>query len=94
MFVVVVEFTAKTEHAGAFRQRVQQQSRDSLNLEPDCHVFDVCIDPARAEIVLLYEVYTDRAAFDRHLASDHFRGFDAEVRDWIADKQVSIFTRL
>ena len=94
MFVVVVEFTARSEHAAAFRERVQQQARDSLNLEPECHVFDVCVDPDREELVLLYEVYTDRAAFDLHLASNHFKSFDAEVRDWVANKQVSTFQRL
>ena len=94
MFVVVVEFTTRPEHAAAFRERVQQQARDSLKLEPGCHVFDVCVDPARDELVMLYEVYTDRAAFDVHLASDHFKGFDAEVRDWVADKQVSTYQRL
>ena len=94
MFVVVVEFTARSEHAAAFRERVQQQAQDSLNLEPECHVFDVCVDPDREELVLLYEVYTDRAAFDLHLASNHFKSFDAEVRDWVANKQVSTFQRL
>jgi len=94
MFVVVVEFTAKPAHAGAFRRRVLRQAQDSLQREPDCHVFDVCIDPARDDLVLLYEVYTDRAAFDSHLASNHFRNFDAEVRDWIADKQVATYERL
>lgn len=94
MFVLVVEFTAKPGHSATFRDRVQQQARDSLQLEPECHVFDVCVDPARDEFVLLYEVYTDRAAFDAHLASDHFKGFDADVRDWVADKQVSTYERL
>ncbi len=94
MFVVVVSFTAKEEHAEAFRQRVQRQAQDSLNLESECHVFDVCVDSNRDEHILLYEVYTDRAAFDAHLASEHFKNFDAEVRGWIVDKQLSTYTRL
>ena len=38
--------------------------------------------------VFLYEIYDDRAAFDAHLASPHFRAFDAEVGPWVQDKQV------
>ena len=57
-------------------------------------MFDVCVDPARDNFVLLYEVYSDRAAFDLHLASEHFAAFDAEVRDWVSAKTVSTFDRL
>jgi hypothetical protein len=47
---VVVEFAIKPEFAGRFRERVQQQARDSLELESECHVFDVCIDPASDDV--------------------------------------------
>jgi quinol monooxygenase YgiN len=53
MYVVVVEFTIRLEFVGRFRERVRQQARDSLELESECHVFDVCIDPQRDEFVLL-----------------------------------------
>jgi autoinducer 2-degrading protein len=94
MYVVIVEFTIREEFAQRFRDRVRQQARDALEGEAECHVFDVCVDPRRADFVLLYEVYTDRAAFDAHLASAHFIDFDETVRDWISDKQVADFDRL
>lgn len=94
MYVVIVEFTTHAHDAAAFRQRVIQQARDSLELEPDCHVFDVCIDPERANLVLLYEVYTDRSAFDAHLASPHFLDFNDTVQAWVSDKKISSFERL
>ena len=50
MYVVLVEFTLNPEYAQAFRQRVRQQAQDSLREESECHVFDVCIDPARDDI--------------------------------------------
>ena len=56
MYVVIVEFTIRPEHAAAFKQRVIQQAEDSLAREAGCHVFDVCLDPARENFVLLYEV--------------------------------------
>jgi autoinducer 2-degrading protein len=94
MFVVVVEFTALAEFAERFLKRVMQQAQDSLQLEVDCHVFDVCIDSERKNRVLLYEVYTDKTAFDLHLASAHFRDFNDAVQAWVSDKQVSTFEKL
>jgi len=94
MYVVIVEFIIETAHVNAFRERVRQQARDSRALEADCHVFDVCIDPARPEMVLLYEGYRDAAAFDSHLASAHFLDFDARVRDWIRDKKITRWEKI
>ena len=93
MYVVVVEFELHPQHAGDFRARVARQAADSLALEPGCLVFDVCVDPARDDFILLYEVYADRAAFDAHLQSAHFGDFDREVAGWIADKRVRGFER-
>ena len=94
MYVVTVEFTINPGFIERFRERVQQQAGDSLAGEPDCHVFDVCVDAHREEIVFLYEVYSDRSAFDVHLNSVHFVDFDLVVRDWVSDKQVVCYERL
>ena len=94
MFVVIVEFDLHRRHVQAFRERVLRQAADSLELEPDCHVFDVCIDPDNETSVLLYEVYSDRSAFDAHLASAHFDAFDAAVKSWFSDKRAAFFERI
>lgn len=94
MFVVVVEFTVQPRQVEKFRARVREQAADSLRLESECHVFDVCIDPEREGRVLLYEVYTDRAAFDAHLRSAHFAAFDRDVAPWIREKKVTMLARL
>lgn len=94
MYVVLVEFTINPEHVQAFRQRVQQQAQDSLREESECRVFDVCIDPDRDDFVLLYEIYSDRNAFELHLASAHFRDFDKTVQGWISDKKIATYERL
>ena len=86
--IVVVRFRVKPERAEAFLARVKRQADDSLRLEEACRRFDVATDPADPTRVLLYEIYDDAAAFDLHLASDHFRAFDAEVRDWLDEKVV------
>jgi quinol monooxygenase YgiN len=61
-------------------------AQTSLRDEPGCQQFDVATDSSNADGVFLYEVYTDRAAFDAHLASPHFKVFDAAVAHMIADK--------
>ena len=43
-------------------------------------------DAAQPTHVFLYEIYRDRAAFDLHLASDHFRQFDQRSRDLVLSK--------
>ena len=93
MYVVIVEFIIEAAHVHDFRERVRQQARYSLANEADCHVFDVCIDPERPERVLLYEVYSDVAAFDTHLVSVHFLDFDTRVRDWVDGKKVTRFEK-
>jgi quinol monooxygenase YgiN len=94
MYVVSVEFITRPEHFEDFVSRVRQQAADSLEFEPDCHLFDVCVDPERNDFVYLYEIYSDKTAFDEHLASAHFRDFDATVSDWISDKKVTILQKL
>jgi quinol monooxygenase YgiN len=91
---VIVEFTLRPGHSQRFRERVRRQAEDSLRLEADCHRFDICIDPGREDFVLLYELYSDRAAFDAHLASAHFAEFDTTVRDWVCDKRVVTLSKV
>ena len=72
---------------------MQTQAKNSLALEPECHQFDVCQDPDDAGTVFLYELYSDEAAFKVHLASDHFKQFDADVADLVTAKEVACYHR-
>ena len=91
-FAVCVTFRIEPGHDAAFGRLVAAQARASLE-EPGCRVFDVWCDPARPEEVFLYEIYDDAAAFDAHLATAHFRSFDAETRGMVAAKTVVTWTR-
>ena len=88
MYVVTVRFEIRPAEAAAFLHRMRRQAEESLRLEPGCTRFDICTDPARPERVFLYEIYADRAAFESHLASPHFRDFDAAVAPMVAEKAV------
>lgn len=94
MFAVCVWFEVEPVNAAEFEQLVMQQALNSLQREPDCHQFDVCRDPERPQRFYLYELYTDRAAFDDHLTSAHFRDFDATVTPMLRSKTVELLTRL
>ena len=88
MFAVTVTFQIRAKYIAPFTDAVMQQAKNSLTLEPDCHVFDVCIaegDPTR---IFLYEKYSDAGAFDQHLGSEHFKAFDALVLPWVTSKEV------
>jgi quinol monooxygenase YgiN len=93
MYIVTVEFEVWPKHVEEFHQAVARQAYNSLTLEPDCHQFDVCLDPQDRERVFLYEVYTDDAAFKAHLASEHFAAFDATVRSWVKRKAIQYWNR-
>ena len=87
MYLVAVTFKIAEDKADTFAVRVRQQATDSLT-EAGCQRFDVWCDPTDPARVFLYEIYDDRAAFNLHLASNHFKAFDAEVGPWIIDKRV------
>ena len=88
MYVVIVDFRIKPERVAEFMPLMLENARASRETEPGCRQFDVCVDPADGTAVFLYEVYDDRAAFDVHLASAHFKKFDPAVAPMVASKAV------
>jgi quinol monooxygenase YgiN len=94
MYIVTVEFEVWPKHVAEFHQALARQAHNSLTREPECHQFDLGVDPQDRERFLLYEVYTDATAFKAHLASDHFADFDATVRSWVKRKTVQFWNRI
>lgn len=94
MFVVVVEFEVRAEARERFLALVRDNAATSHRDEPGCRQFDVCLDPQSPTTVFLYELYDDRAAFDRHLTLPHFRAFDAATGSLVLSKRVRLLQRL
>ena len=92
-YVVTVEFVVQPEQASAFAQLLMENARTSLQVEPGCRVFDVCVAPDAPERFFLYEVYDGAQAFQLHLAAEHFRSFDAAVKPWVVRKTVQVLRR-
>lgn len=91
MYVVSVTFEIVPEKMDVFMPLMMDQARNSLTNEAECHVFDVC---TAGSTVLLYEVYTNEAAFKTHLEMPHFASFNTAIEGMVADKSVSFFERV
>lgn len=91
MFIVTVTFHLTPGNAAAFLPAMRQQAQLSVEKEPGCHLFDVCVDPDDEHRVFLYEHYTDRSSFEVHLASAHFLAFDETVAPMVREKHVNFW---
>ena len=92
MYVVIVDFKIKPERLAEFMPLMLENARASRETEPGCRRFDVCVDPKEKTSVFLYELYDDRAAFDAHLATAHFKRFDPAVTPMVASKAVRLLS--
>ena len=93
-FAITVSFELEEGAAEKFQRLVAENARQSVALEPGCLRFDVLFPTSGAvgREIFLYEIYTDQAAFDVHLASAHFKSFDEETRPLVRKKTVNAFT--
>jgi autoinducer 2-degrading protein len=92
-FVVTVVFRVQPERRAAFRGAILENAEASVRDEPGCSVFDVC-ERADGSEIFLYEIYDDEPAFKAHLATAHFKRFDALVAPWVVEKRVLTYNRL
>ncbi len=93
-FAVCVTFQVHLDQVADFLPLMEKNAAQSLKDEPGCERFDVLSDPSRPGEVFLYELYSDAAAFDEHLASAHFKAFDRAVSGMISEKKVATFSEV
>lgn len=75
-YVVLPSFEVEEGSLDAFLTVAQADASASLADEPDCLQFDIAVDRTSSPVrVIFYEVYADRAAFDRHLETPHLAAF-------------------
>lgn len=93
MIAVCVRIVAKKGMEARLIEAVIVQAQRSLALEPDCHRFDVSrrVDESTRQEVFLYELYTDKPAFEEHLTTAHFLSFERSTADCIHHKNVLIY---
>jgi quinol monooxygenase YgiN len=93
MYCITVVFDVHPGCEGPFGAALALNARQSLDAEPACRVFDVCIDTS-GRCFFLYELYDDEAGFRAHLETPHFKAFDAQVASWVSAKSVRAWHRL
>lgn len=74
-FVVIAEFQVKPGRIEAFLDAARDDARHSVADEPGCRQFDVICPEGEDDVVVFYEVYDSRAAFDAHLETPHLGRF-------------------
>jgi quinol monooxygenase YgiN len=90
-FVILVDFRLKPGAKAAFRRLIDENARTSFRDEAGCRRFDVLETPAESDRILLYEIYSGRAAFDAHIKTRHFARFNEESAPLVAAKTVAEF---
>jgi autoinducer 2-degrading protein len=90
-FVITVDFNLKPGAMAEFRRLVDRNAQESCRNEPGCSRFDVLIPVGQNDRILLYEIYSDRAAFDAHLKTPHYDLFSRESAPLVVGKHVAEF---
>ncbi len=92
--VVYVEFEIAPDKVDDFFRLVCVNAAASARDEPGCRQFDVMRDqdPARANMITLYEVYDDDAAFDAHRQTPHFKVFSDGIEGMVTGKLIRKLT--
>jgi len=93
-FPILVRFTIADGKMADFLPLMIENAEASLRDEPGCERFDVLRPAQEKDCILLYEIYRDRAAFEEHCVSAHFKRFDAATKAMIAEKQVTVLDLL
>lgn len=89
-YAVTVAFDLVDGALPEFHRQVSENASLSVEREPGCLRFDVLtpLEEGASPQIFLYEIYADRAAFDGHLASDHYKSFDQMTRSLVRRKTV------
>ena len=87
--VILAEFALHPGCEPEFRRLVLENAAASVRDEPGCSLFEVLTpEGGPGDVIVLYEIYADAAAFDAHLATPHFARFNHATAPLVARKTV------
>jgi len=86
VYSLFIKTRVKPGCAEAFLAAIKVNAAASVATEPGCLVFDVSQDRADPEVIYLYEIYRDDAAYDAHTQTTHFRDSRPLVEPLIAEQ--------
>jgi (4S)-4-hydroxy-5-phosphonooxypentane-2,3-dione isomerase len=90
-YAITVEFTLRPGAMTAFRKLVDENAKNSFDLESGCQRFDVLVPFNSKDKISLYEIYDDKAAFEVHLKTEHFLNFNRDSSDLVVNKSIVAF---
>jgi (4S)-4-hydroxy-5-phosphonooxypentane-2,3-dione isomerase len=86
--VVLVEILVKPSFVAQFRDLIAANVKTSLEGEMGCKRFDVLVEREVPRRFVLYEIYEDEAAFDKHRASSHCLSFADAIENEIEERSI------
>ena len=92
--VILAEFEVRPEAVDRFLELAKADASQSVAKEPGCHQFDVTLAEDQPNVVILYEIYDDAAAFDAHMQTPHLDTFRREIEPLVVSRKVRRLTRL
>jgi autoinducer 2-degrading protein len=88
MHVVVVFLEAEAGRQWELGEALLVHARTCLDREPGCQRYDLSVDPLEGASFLLYQVYTDEAAYRAHRELPHYADFRLLTDPWTKSRRV------
>ena len=86
VIVLFVELEIVAGRRDDFVARARQHRDNVLKNEPDCQRFDISVPDDTENVVRLYEVYADQAAFDHHMGTPYMAEYRADTGDMVVNR--------
>ena len=87
MYSLFIKTRVKPGCANDFLAAITVNAAASVASEPGCLVFDVSQDRVDPELIYLYEIYRDDAAYEAHTQTAHFRDSRPLVEPLILEQE-------
>jgi autoinducer 2-degrading protein len=88
MHVVVVFLEALAGRQEGLADELRRHAAACVEEEAGCHRYDVSVDPLEGGTFLLYQVYTDEAAYLAHRELPRYAGFRTLTDPWLRSRRV------
>ncbi len=87
--VLFVELEIVAGRRDEFVARARTHRDNVLANEPGCERFDLSVPDDDANVVRLYEVYVDLAAFDHHMETDYMKAYREDTGPMVASRALT-----
>lgn len=87
--VLHVELTLEPGRRADYLARARRHRETVLAKEEGCERFDISVPDDTDDVVRLYEVYADQAAFDHHMQTPYMQEYRADTNPMIANRSAT-----